>query len=210
MLQRDWMRLSRIAAQEKQRLAIADIGIAVGHRPVAPGIGYTGNRRRMANARLVIGIVRAPEGREFAIEIGALIREFGRTQPIDGIGARFLANLQELVADFVDRLLPRDFLPLAVHQLDGIAQATIALHDFTRSGSLRTMRASIDRAFPARFLADPHAVLNLGDDRAADGTVRADVLAQHRLGRRRSRGLRLAYAGEGKRTQHRESTCGEP
>src|SRR5207244_338506 len=36
----------------------------------------------------------------------------------------------------------------------------------------------IDRAVPARLLADPHAVLHLGRDRAADCAMRADALAR--------------------------------
>ena len=81
------MRFGRIAAEEEQRLRVADVGVAVGHRAVAPGIGYAGNRRRMADTRLVIGVVGAPERGKFAIEIGAFVGELGRTEPIDRIGA---------------------------------------------------------------------------------------------------------------------------
>ncbi len=85
MLQRHRMRLGGIATEEEQRLGIADIGVAVGHRAVAPGIGYAGDRGRVADARLVVGVVGAPEGGELAIEIGALVGELGRTEPVHRI-----------------------------------------------------------------------------------------------------------------------------
>src|SRR5262245_3797621 len=182
MLQRDRMRLGRIAAQEKQRFAVANIRIAVCHGAVAPGVGYAGDRGRMTNARLVVRIVRSPEGREFAIEICRLVRELGRSQPIDGIGPRLLADLHQLVADLVDRLIPRDLLPLTAGKLQRIAQAPIALHDFTGGGPLRAMRAPVDRALPAGLLADPHAVFNFGNHRASHRTMRANILALHRAG----------------------------
>ncbi len=73
VLQRHRMRLGRIAAHDHERLGIADVVVAVGHRAVAPGIGYAGDRRRMANTRLVIGIVGSPIGRELAIEIRTFV-----------------------------------------------------------------------------------------------------------------------------------------
>ncbi len=45
MLERHWMRLGRITAEEEQSLRVADVGVAVSHRAVAPGIGHAGNRR---------------------------------------------------------------------------------------------------------------------------------------------------------------------
>ena len=73
MLQRHRMRLGGIAAHDHERLGVADVIVAVGHRAVAPGIGYAGDRRRMADTRLVIGIVGSPIGRELAIEISAFV-----------------------------------------------------------------------------------------------------------------------------------------
>src|SRR5207253_1473683 len=73
--------------------------------------------------------------------------------------------------------------------------------------ALGAMRAAIDRAVPARLLTDPHAVLHLGGDRAADRAMGADVLARFdrraRLGRRP--GLGLAHAAERQRAESRES-----
>ena len=88
MLQGDRMRLRRIAAPDDDRLGIADVVEAVGHRAVAPGIGHAGDGGRMADARLVIGVVGAPERPEFAEQIGALVGHFGRAEPIDGVRPR--------------------------------------------------------------------------------------------------------------------------
>src|SRR5437773_785722 len=77
MLQRHRMRLGRIAAPDDLRLGVADVVEAVGHRAVAPGVGHAGDGCRMADSRLVIGVVGAPEGTELAEQVGAFVGEFG-------------------------------------------------------------------------------------------------------------------------------------
>src|SRR5262249_4927309 len=52
VLQRYWMGFGRVAAHDDLGLRIADVGVAVGHRAVAPGIGHTGDGCRMADTRL--------------------------------------------------------------------------------------------------------------------------------------------------------------
>ena len=111
------------------------------------------------------------------IEIGAFVGELGRAQPVDRIGARLAADLHELVADLVDRDVPGNPRPLAVHELHRIAQAAVAVHEFAGRGALGAVRAAVDRRIPARLLADPNAVDDFGDDGAADRAMRADVLA---------------------------------
>src|SRR5438874_8858230 len=73
------------------------------------------------------------------------------------------------------------------------------------------MRAAIDRAIPAWFLADPHTVSDLGGDGAADRAMGADALADRdlRACRRRRPGFRLADAAERQGAQCRETTRGE-
>ena len=61
VLQRHRMRFGRIAAHDDHGLGVADVVVAVGHRAVAPGIGHAGDGGRMADARLVVGVVGAPE-----------------------------------------------------------------------------------------------------------------------------------------------------
>ena len=80
----------------------------------------------MTDPRLMIGIVRSPERREFSVEIGGFVGELGRTQPVHRIRSRILANVEKLVADLVDRRLPGNTGPLAVHELHRVAQAALA------------------------------------------------------------------------------------
>ena len=58
---------------------------------------------------------------------------------------------------------------------------------------------------------DPHAVGDLGDDRAADRAMRADVLPgrQRRAGRRRRAGLGLADCAERQRAERGKAAGGE-
>src|SRR6185437_1284686 len=60
MLQRHRMGLGRIAAHDDLGLGITNVGVAVGHRAVAPGIGHAGDGGRMTDARLVVGVVGTP------------------------------------------------------------------------------------------------------------------------------------------------------
>ena len=108
VLQRHRMRLGGIAAHDDHGLGVADVVVAVGHRAVAPGIGYAGDGGRMADARLVVRVVGAPERRELAIEIGAFVGELGRAEPVDRIRPGLAADLHQLVADLVDRHVPGD------------------------------------------------------------------------------------------------------
>ena len=64
VLQRHRMRLGRIAAHDDLRLRIADVGVAVGHRAVAPGIGHAGDGGRMADARLMVACCWCPRRRQ--------------------------------------------------------------------------------------------------------------------------------------------------
>ena len=210
MLQRHRMRLGGIAAQEEQRLGVADVGVAVGHRAVAPGVGDAGDGGGVADARLVVRVVGAPERGELAVEIRAFVGEFGRAEPIDGIGAGLAADLLELVADLVDGGVPGDARPLPVHELGRIAQAAVAVHHLAGGGALGAVRAAVDRRIPARLLADPDAVDDLGRHRAADRAMGADVLSDggavrhHRAGR-----LGLADRRERQRADRGEAADGE-
>ena len=195
-----------IAAHDHDGLGVADVVVGVGHRAVAPGVGDAGDGGGMTDARLVVGIVGSPEGGELAVEVGGLVGELGRAQPVDRFRARLGADLQQLVADLVDRLIPRDPVPLPVHELHRIAQPALALHVVAHRRALAAMRAAIDRAVPSRLLADPHTVRDLGHDGAADRAMGAHVLAD-RYGcarRRRRAGLGLADASGRKCAERRE------
>ena len=176
MLQADRVRFRRIAAHDDHGLGIADVVIGIGLRAITPGIGNTGHRGGMANARLMVDVIRAPEGGQFAIEISAFIGEFGAAQPEHAIGAAFLAGFHQLVANFGQRIVPGHALPLAIHQLHRVFDAPVAMHQFTYRCALGAMRATIDGGFPSGFLAHPNAILHFSNHGAANGTMGADIL----------------------------------
>ena len=176
MLQADGMRFRRIAAHDDHGLGVADIIIRIGLRAIAPGIGNTCNRGGMANARLMVHVIRAPEGREFAEQIGPFIGEFGAAQPEGGIGAAFLPGFHQLVGNLGDGIVPGHALPLAVHQLHRVFNAPVAMHQFANRCALGAMRAAIDWRFPSRFLPHPNAILHFRNHGAANRTMRADIL----------------------------------
>src|SRR3546814_2599505 len=99
-----------------------------------------------------------------------------RSQPVDGIGAGAVVDLQHLAAHLVHRLLPGDLRPLAVDQLGRMLQAALAVRMLADRRAPGTVRAETERAVPAGFLPDPDAVLHLRHPGAAHRAVRA-----HRL-----------------------------
>src|SRR5262245_10100022 len=141
----------------------------------------------MADARLMVAVVRAPEGVELAEQVRLLVGELGGAEEIDRVGARLLPDLEHLVADFVDRLVPTDAGPSAGDELHRVLQAPVAVRMLAGCRAFGAVCAEVERAVPARLLADPYAVLHFGNDRAADRAVRA-----HRLP-----DLDLAAAGGG-------------
>ncbi len=205
------MRLGRIAAHDDHGLGLADVVVAVRHRAVAPGIGDAGDGGRVTDTGLVIDVVGAPEGRELAEQIGAFVGELGGAEPVHRLLTGLGADFAELVADLVDRDIPGNAGPLPVHQLHRIAQAPVAVHQFAHRGALGAVRTAVDRAVPGRLLADPDAVRDLTDHRAADRTMRADVLADGdlRAGSRRRTGFGLAHAHERQRADGGERAGGE-
>src|SRR5262245_2906770 len=116
----------------------------------------------------MIDVVGAPESGELAEQIGALVGELGRSHPVDRVGTGSLADLQHLVADLVDRLVPADAGPFAGNELHRILQAPVAMGVFAGGGALGAMRTQVEGAVPAGLLADPDAVLHFGNDGAAD------------------------------------------
>ena len=205
------MRFGWIAAHHQNGLGVANVVVAVGHRAIAPGIGYPGDRGRMADTRLMVRIIGSPERRELAVEIGGFVGELGRTEPVNRIRSRLLTDVQQLVADLVDRRFPGNPDPLAVHELHGIAQPALAQHVVAHRRALAAMRSAIDRAVVIRLLADPHAVRDFGDHRTADRTMGADILAgrNRRAGGSRRTGLGLAHAAERKTAERGQRTGGD-
>ncbi len=96
VLQRHRMRLGWIAAHDHDGLGMANVVVAVGHRAVAPGIGHAGDGGGVTDARLMIGIVRPPEGGELAVEVGRFVGEFGRAEPVDRFRSRRLREFPSI------------------------------------------------------------------------------------------------------------------
>ena len=174
MEQRDGVRLGRVAADDEDGLGIVDVVVGVGHGAVAPCVGNPRHGGGVADPGLVVDVVGAPVARELAEEIGLFVAVLGRAEPVDAVGAAFLADRHHAVADLVDRLFPRDALPLAALFLHRVLEAAFAVGVFTHRGALGAVGAEVERAVPAGFLAGPDAILHFGDDGAAHGAVGAD------------------------------------
>src|SRR5690606_14862319 len=119
------------------------------------------------------------------------VRELGRAEEVHRIGTRGLADLQHLVADLVDRLVPADALPLTGNELHRILEAPVAVRVLAGRRTLSAVRTEVERAVEPGLLSDPNAVLHLGQDRASDGAVCADRLPDFDVARRRGRRLSL-------------------
>src|SRR5258707_2772674 len=149
--------------------------------------------------------------RSLAEELRGLVRELGRSEPIDGFRPRGLADRHQLVADLADGLVPGNAHPLPVHELRRIFESPFATDELPHRCTFGAMRSAIDRAVPARLLAKPDTTLNLRRDRAANRAMRADALA--RLGRdprsRRRAGFRVAYATDRQRAERGKSAGGK-
>ena len=177
--QRHRMRLGGVAADVHRALAVLHVVVRVGHRAVAPGIGYAGDRRRMADARLMIAVVGAPERHELAQQERLLVVVLGAADPEHGVLTAFLlvvADREQTIAHFLDRVVPRHLLPLAIDELHRRFQPMRVLdHAVLAHGSaLGAVRTEVQRRVEYRLLPDPHAVLHDRVDRAADRAVRAD------------------------------------
>ena len=92
VLHRHRVRFSRVAADEEHRPGVVHVVVRVRHRPVAPGIRYPGHGGGMTDSRLVIDVVRTPEGGELAEQVGLLVAVLGGAEPVHRVRARFLPH----------------------------------------------------------------------------------------------------------------------
>ena len=173
------------AADVHRALGVLHVVVRIGHRAVAPGVGYAGDRGRVADPRLVVAVVRAPERHELAHQVRLLVAVLRAADPEHRVGARFLAQREQLVADLVDRLVPADLLVLAVDELHRRLEPVLAVAVLAHRRALGAMRAEVERRIEHRVLPRPHAVLDGGVDGAADRAVRADGALHLGLGCRR-------------------------
>ena len=134
------MRLGCVGADVHRDLAVLHVVVRIGHRTVAPGIGYTSHRGGVANTGLVVAIVRAKVAHKFAQQIRLFVVVLGRTDPIHAVGSTGFAQVEQLGCYFVQRRVPTDALVLAVDQLHGVTQAELAMAMLAQCGALRAMR----------------------------------------------------------------------
>ena len=202
VLHRDGMGLGGVRPDEDHRLAVVHVVVGVGHGAVAPCVGNSRDRRRMADAGLVVDVVRAPVRRELADEVGLLVAVLGGAEPVHRVGARLLPDAQHGVADLVDGVAPRHALPLAAGQLHRVLETAGADPVLAHRRTLRAVRAEVQRGVEVGLLPRPHAVLHLGDHAAADRAVGTDA-APHLGGHAFAwTGRRAGLAHHGRR-QHR-------
>ena len=211
--QRHRVRLGRIRAHEPDRLRVLHVVIGVGHRAVTPGVGDAGDGGRVADARLVVGVVGAEQAHELAHQVGLLVAVLGGSHPVGGIRTALLPDRKQLVADFVDRLLPGNALVLAVLELHRILQTVRILGHavLAHRCALGAMRTQVERRIEHRFLPYPYAVLHHGVDGAADRAVRAHRAPDFDLAAFFSGlacGLGLAYHVEGQLACECARACG--
>ena len=204
------MRFRRVAADQQDRPAVVDVVHRVRHGAVAPGVGNTRDRGRVTDTRLVIDVVGAPVGGELAEQVGLLVAELRRTEPVDAVGSAFLADLQHPVADLVDGVVPGHADPLAADLLHRIFQAALAMDVVARRCTLGAMGAEIDRAVPGGLLPDPDVVAHFRHHGATDRAVGADRFDDLDLAvrRRRGRGPGDRAAGDGKSGQPADGQTG--
>ena len=119
----------------------------------------------------MITIIGAKQRYELAHQIRLLVVVFGGTDPINRIRAAFLLELEEFVADFVNRGFPADAGVFSVDELHRIFQAMLTMAVLANCRTLGTMRPEIDWRIEYRFLTHPDAVLHHSIDRTAHGTM---------------------------------------
>ena len=174
VLHGDGVRGADVLADDHDAAAVADVVHRVGHGAVAPHVGQPGHRGGVADARLVVDVVRAPEGGELAQRVGGFVVVVRRTEEHEGVGPVLLADFLQLGDDLAHRLVPRQPPPLPVDALHGMAQTLLADDVLARRGALGAQAAEVDGVLEPRLLAHPHPVLHLAHETAADGAVAAD------------------------------------
>src|SRR5690349_9931317 len=150
----------------------------------------------MADASLVVAVVGAPHGHEFAVQVGCLVGELRGSTPEHAVRPGLRPDLQDLVANLADGLIPADARPMAVDELGWIFEAALAGGQLPRGRAFGAMRAHVDDALEHGLLAAPDAVLHLGPNAAADRAKWTDGLDALCVGcaGRGGLGLRLPYA----------------
>ena len=148
----------------------------------------------MTDSCLVVTVVRAPKSIELAEHVRLLVVKLSRSQPVHRVRSGLLADLEHLIADLVNRLVPAHSHPFSADQLGRVFQAALAMAMFADRSTFCAMRAQVKWVVKSWLLADPDPVIYFGVDTAAYGTVGAN--RANRLGAvapRGNSGLRLSH-----------------
>src|ERR1019366_4996297 len=189
------VRFGRVRADVHGALGVAHVVVRVRHRPVAPRVRDAGDGGGVADARLVVAIVAAPQAHPFAQQVGLLVVVLRRTDDEDRVGPALLLQLEHPGADLAQRRVPADALVLAGRQLHRRLQTVFAAAVLAQRRTLGAVRAQIQRRIENRLLAYPDAVFHDRVDGASDRAMRTygapyDGLRPCHLG---IGGSRLAY-----------------
>jgi hypothetical protein len=172
--QRHRVRFSGVGADVQRALAVLHVVVRVGHGAITPGVRDARHRGGVADARLVVAVVGAPEAHELAHQVRLFVVVLGRTDEIHRVGAAGFAQRFHLRGDLFQRGVPADALVLAVDQLHRVAQAVLAVAVFAQGGTLGAVGAEVDGGVEHRLLAHPDAVFHDRVGRTAHRAVGAD------------------------------------
>ena len=75
--QADRVRFSSVRADVQRALAVLHVVVRIGHCTIAPGVGNASNSGGVANTRLVVAVVAAPEADPLAQQISLLVVVLG-------------------------------------------------------------------------------------------------------------------------------------
>ena len=137
----DGVSLGCIRSNVHGALAVLHVVVRIGHGAVAPCIGHTGHRGGVANTRLVIGVVGAPEAHKFAQEIRLFVVVLGGANVVNAVRAAGFAQVRHAICDFFQGHVPADTLVFALDQLHGVTQAVFAMTVLTQGSTLGAMCA---------------------------------------------------------------------
>ena len=171
------------------RLLVVDVRVA--GRAAAEGREHRLDRRRMAEPRAVVDVVRLhDDAGELLLHVAVLVRRLGRAE-----GRELVAGVsREALGDVVQRLVPRDRNELALAADQRRREAILVVHERVAEPALDAQHAQAGLVVGVvEHLDDPVCLVDARLDAAADAAVGTG--GRDRLDRLLRRGLDLYCAG---------------
>ena len=179
--------VGRVAADQEDRARQVDIVVAVRHRAIAPGIGHARDRRRMADARLMIDVVRPPERCKLGQRRGA------RRDALASLRRAHLGAQRQLpLGQTVAAVLPKLGFGTVLFRAASAERALVHLAARTETAGLRKLWRSERTSIRAIAAADAQ-VLRM-EDHAICGLIDAVDRAYGD-----ARRIRAVHAADGNR-----------